>query len=81
MRTAVRAASVMLQQAQTRAALAAGARIADMGVRSAAGFAVDPSLFSADRFQPSSARYALIATALAPTVRAGASAAMSRSAG
>jgi lysophospholipase L1-like esterase len=81
MRTAVHAASVRLQQAQTRAALAAGARIADIGVRSAAGFAVDPGLFSADRFHPSSAGYALIATTLAPTVRAAASAAMSRSAG
>jgi lysophospholipase L1-like esterase len=81
MRTAVRAASVMLQQAQTRAALAAGARVADVGVGSAAGFAVDQGLFSADRFHPSSAGYAVIATALAPTVRAAASAAMSRSAG
>jgi lysophospholipase L1-like esterase len=81
MRTAVRAASVMLQQAQTRAALAAGARVADIGVGSAAGFAVDPSLFSADRFHPSSAGYAVITTALAPTVRAAASAAMSRSSG
>jgi lysophospholipase L1-like esterase len=81
MRTAVRAASVMLQQAQTRAALAAGARVADVGVGSAAGFAVDQGLFSADRFHPSSAGYAVIAAALAPAVRAAASAAMSRSAG
>ena len=81
MRTAVRAASVRLQQAQTRAALAAGARVADLGIRPAAGFAVDPSLFSADRFHPSSAGYAVIATALAPTVRAAAAAVMSRSTG
>jgi lysophospholipase L1-like esterase len=80
MRPAVRAASALLQQAQTRAALAAGARIADVGVSPAAGFAVDPSLFSADRFHPSSAGYAVIAAALAPIVRAAASAAMSRSA-
>ena len=80
MRTAVRAASVLLQQAQTRAALAAGARIADVGVSSAAGFAADASLFSADRFHPSSAGYAVIAAALTPAVRAAASAVMSRSA-
>jgi lysophospholipase L1-like esterase len=81
MRTAVRAASVLLQQAQIQAALAAGARIADVGGgSSAAGFAADPKLFSADRFHPSSAGYAVIAAALAPTVRAAASAAMSRSA-
>jgi lysophospholipase L1-like esterase len=79
MRLAVRAASFTLQQAQTRAALAAGAQVADIGVSSAAGFAVDASLFSADRFHPSSAGYAVIAGALAPTVRAAASAAMSRS--
>jgi lysophospholipase L1-like esterase len=81
MRTAVRAASVMLQQAQTRAALAAGAWIADIHSGSAPAFAADPNLFHADRFHPSSAGYAVIATALAPTVRAAASAAMSRSAG
>ena len=81
MRTVVRAASVTLQQAQTRAALGAGARVGDMGGSSAAGFAVDPGMFSADRFHPSSAGYAVIAAALAPAVRAAASAAMSRSAG
>jgi lysophospholipase L1-like esterase len=80
MRPAVRAASLLLQQAQTRAARAAGARIADVGVSPAAGFAAGPSLFSADRFHPSSAGYAVIAAALAPTVRAAASAAMTRSA-
>jgi lysophospholipase L1-like esterase len=81
MRTVVRAASLALQQAQIGAALAAGARVADVGVSSAAGFAADPNLFSADRFHPSSAGYAVIATALAPTVRTAASAAMSHSAG
>jgi lysophospholipase L1-like esterase len=79
MRPVVRAASVTLRQAQVRAALAAGARVADIGASSADGFAVDPGLFSADRFHPSSAGYAVIAAALAPTVRAAASAAMSRS--
>jgi lysophospholipase L1-like esterase len=81
MRAAVRAASVALQQAQTGAALAAGARVADIGGVSAAGFAADAGLFSADRFHPSSAGYAVISAALAPTVRAAASAAMTRSAG
>ena len=81
MRPVVRAASATLQRAQTRAALAAGARIADIGVSSAAGFTVDPGLFSADRFHPSSAGYAVITEALAPAVRAAAAAAMSRSAG
>ncbi|HEX8347652.1 MAG TPA: SGNH/GDSL hydrolase family protein [Actinoplanes sp.] len=81
MRTVVRAASVTLQQAQTRAALGAGARVGDMGGSSAAGFAVDPGMFSADRFHPSSAGYAVIAAALAPAVRAAAQAAMSRSTG
>jgi lysophospholipase L1-like esterase len=78
MRPAVRAGCRVLQQAQTRVALAAGARVAEFGVTSSAGFAADPALFSADRFHPSSAGYALIATALAPAVRAAASAAIDR---
>jgi lysophospholipase L1-like esterase len=45
---------------------------------SAGGFAIDPALFSADHFHPSSAGYALIASALAPTVRRAAAAAASR---
>jgi lysophospholipase L1-like esterase len=40
-----------------------------------AGFALDPGLFSADRFHPSSEGYAVIASALAPAVRAAAAAA------
>jgi lysophospholipase L1-like esterase len=79
MRSAVRAGSVLLQQAQTSAARATGARVADIGVSSSAGFAVDPELFSADRFHPSSAGYAVIAEALAPTVVEAASAALDRS--
>jgi lysophospholipase L1-like esterase len=81
MRLAVRAGCAVLQQAQSRAALAAGGRVAEIAVGSAAGFAVDPGLFSADRFHPSSEGYAVIAAALAPTVRAAASAALSRSTG
>jgi lysophospholipase L1-like esterase len=80
LRMLVRAGSHLLQQAQTRAARAAGARVADIGPRSSAAFAADPALFCADRFHPSSAGYALIADALAPTVHAAASAALSRSA-
>ncbi len=80
-RMVVRAGCQMLQQAQIQAARAAGARVADVGGSSSAGFAADPALFSPDRFHPSSAGYALIAGALAPTVRAAASAALDRSAG
>lgn len=75
MRTAVRAASLTLREAQSRAARAAGAHVADIAVGSAAGFATDPSLFSADRFHPSSAGYAVISAALAPAVRTAALAA------
>jgi lysophospholipase L1-like esterase len=78
LRSAVRAGSVLLQQAQTRAALAAGAHVADNAVGSSTGFAADPELFSSDRFHPSSAGYALIAAALAPSVRAAASTVLNR---
>jgi lysophospholipase L1-like esterase len=78
MRALVRAGSVALHDAQTGAALAAGGRVADIGMTSAGGFAVDPGLFSSDRFHPSSAGYAVIADALAPTVRAAAAAARER---
>ncbi|AEV84671.1 GDSL family lipase [Actinoplanes sp. SE50] len=70
MRPAVRAASTLLHDAQAGAARAAGAHVTGIGISSAAGFAADPGLFSADRFHPSSAGYAVIADALAPTVRA-----------
>lgn len=70
MRPTVRAGSRLLHDAQSRAVLAAGGHVADIGMSSAAGFADDPGLFSADRFHPSSAGYAVIAAALAPTVRA-----------
>jgi lysophospholipase L1-like esterase len=70
LRGAVRAASETLRQAQTRAAGAAGAHVADVNAATAARFAADPTMFSADRFHPSSAGYAAIAAALAPTVLA-----------
>jgi lysophospholipase L1-like esterase len=79
-RMVVRAGCELLQQAQTRAALAAGARVADVEGSSSAGFAADPAMFSSDRFHPSSAGYALIAGALAPAVQAAASAALNRGA-
>jgi lysophospholipase L1-like esterase len=75
MRMTVQAASHLLRQEQARAATAAGARIADISATSATAFATDQALFSADRFHPSSAGYAVIAAALAPEVRAAAAAA------
>lgn len=72
MRAVVRAGSELLHDMQSRVAESAGARVADMGMTSAAGFALDHALFSADRFHPSSAGYAVIASALTPAVRAAA---------
>jgi len=51
---------------QTLAAEAAGAVVAPVAPELSQRFAADPSLFSADRFHPSSAGYALVAEALAP---------------
>ncbi|MGY1842994.1 GDSL-type esterase/lipase family protein [Modestobacter sp. SYSU DS0875] len=51
---------------QTAAAEAAGGVVAPVGPALAARFAAEPALFSADRFHPSSAGYALVAEALAP---------------
>ena len=72
MRAVVKAGSVSLRRAQTAAALAEGARVADVDGVTSAGFAADVTLFSADRFHPSSAGYALIAHALTPAVLAAA---------
>jgi lysophospholipase L1-like esterase len=55
-----------LRARQTTAAETAGAVVAPVAPEVAARFAGDPSLFSADRFHPSSAGYALVADALAP---------------
>ncbi len=74
MRAMVRAGGEALRREQARAADAAGARIADITGASAAAFAADPALFSADHFHPSSAGYAVIVAALAPEIRAAASA-------
>ena len=67
----VRAGSTLMRQAQTGAALAAGARVADLSATSAA-FAGDRALFSADRVHPSSAGYRLMAAALLPAIKAAA---------
>jgi lysophospholipase L1-like esterase len=49
-----------------------GARVADADGATARAFGADPRLFSADRFHPSSAGYAVIAEALRPEVLAAA---------
>ena len=67
-RPVVQAACAMLQQHQAQVALAAGARIASIGDVIGTAFADDPTLFSRDRFHPSSEGYARIAEALAPYV-------------
>jgi lysophospholipase L1-like esterase len=51
---------------QTAVAEAAGAVVAPVARTLSAAFAADPALFSADRFHPSSAGYALVADSLAP---------------
>ena len=55
-----------LRARQTAAAEAAGAVVAPVAPSLSRTFEADPSLFSADRFHPSSAGYALVAEALAP---------------
>lgn len=66
----VRSASMLLRDCQIAAAIAAGAHVADRDHATAAAFAADDELFSADRFHPSSAGYAVIAAALHPAVSA-----------
>jgi lysophospholipase L1-like esterase len=48
--------------------------VADPEQRASRAFATDPSLFSADRFHPSSAGYAVIADAVLPALVAAAGA-------
>jgi lysophospholipase L1-like esterase len=55
-----------LRGRQTLAAEAAGGLVAPVSPELSQRFAADPTLFSADRFHPSSAGYALVAEALAP---------------
>ena len=75
MRQLVKSGSAVLRQAQSGAALAEGARVADLNGSTSARFAADPTLFSGDGFHPSSAGYALIAAALTPAVLAASAAA------
>jgi lysophospholipase L1-like esterase len=70
LRGIVQLGSARLREAQAAAVRAAGGRIADPDGIASAAFARDPALFSADRFHPSSAGYAVIAAAVAPAVRA-----------
>lgn len=58
--------------AQADAVRRAGGVVAPVGAQVTARFATDRSLFSADRFHPSPAGYAVIATALEPYVTAAA---------
>jgi lysophospholipase L1-like esterase len=71
-RAVVQAACSVLQRQQEAVARAAGVAFADVGPAVGAAFADDPGMFSADRFHPSAAGYALIAEALAPHVLAAA---------
>jgi lysophospholipase L1-like esterase len=68
LREVVRAGSAVMRAAQVRAVRAEGGLVADADGATSAAFAADPRLFSADRFHPSSAGYAVIAGALAPVV-------------
>lgn len=72
MRGLVRAASDRLRRLQEETVRACGGRVADPEHQGSAAFARDASLFSADRFHPSSAGYAVIAAALLPEVLAAA---------
>lgn len=71
LREFARAASADFRAAQSRAAVALGVAVADTSGASA-DFARDPSMFSADRFHPSSAGYRRIVADVAPLVRAAA---------
>jgi lysophospholipase L1-like esterase len=68
LREIVRAGSAVMRSAQIRAVRAEGGLVADADGATSAAFAADSRLFSADRFHPSGAGYAVIANALAPVV-------------
>lgn len=68
MRPVVQAGSLALRQAQVQVVLGAGGRVADGAADTSVSFGSDPSLFSGDRFHPSSAGYEVIAAALLPAV-------------
>ena len=68
LREAVRAAGAVFREQQVQAVLHQGGRVADPDQRASRAFAADASLFSADRFHPSSAGDAVIADSLLPVV-------------
>jgi lysophospholipase L1-like esterase len=68
LREIVRAGSAVMRSAQMRVVRAEGGLVADGDGTTSTAFAADSRLFSADRFHPSSAGYAVIADALAPVV-------------
>lgn len=68
LREVVRAAGDDFRARQVAAVLAEGGLVADPDQRASRAFAGDASLFSADRFHPSSAGYAVIADSLLPSV-------------
>lgn len=68
MRSMIRTASTLMRAAQVRVATAAGARVVEAVAAMSTTFAADPTLFSSDRFHPSSTGYGLIADALAPAM-------------
>jgi lysophospholipase L1-like esterase len=72
LRDIVRAASDVFRDQQCRAVLAEGGHLADPDQRASHAFATDRRLFSADRFHPSSAGYAVIADAILPGLLAAA---------
>jgi lysophospholipase L1-like esterase len=67
-REVVSQASRLYAQAQAQAAVSAGGTVAYVGDEVFARFAGDERMFSADRFHPSAAGYAVIAQAIAPQV-------------
>ncbi|MCE7001077.1 SGNH/GDSL hydrolase family protein [Saccharothrix sp. S26] len=71
-RAFVSEASGLYARAQADAVVRAGGAVAAVGPELSGRFAGDPTLFSADRFHPSGAGYALIADALTPFVLAAA---------
>jgi lysophospholipase L1-like esterase len=72
LRPLVRTASEELRRGQIAAVRRLGARVADGDHGTSSAFATDPRLFSADRFHPSSAGYAVIAEAILPELLAAA---------
>lgn len=68
LREAVRSAGELLRQRQVAVVVAEGGRVADPDQRASRAFSSDPTLFSADRFHPSSAGYAVIADSLLPVL-------------